>query len=196
MENRRLLSVALFSLCAAPGFWAVRAGEPLTRAQGARAGNAPVFRKTGAAIPGANPNCRQWQNEMCTVCGIDSAVKLSLKNKTKTTLLECLAMKPGPASVRMTTHAEPAIGGLWEVELGLGYRTSARNECPHQFIASDHLPLQPAYEVGPITVESEIPPDGKIEAMACVGLSSARVGGEGKETGAAVKVFELRVVSQ
>jgi hypothetical protein len=105
-------------------------------------------------------------------------------------------MKPGRARLEMTTHAEPTIPGLWEVEFGLGYQTSARNECPHQFIASNYPPLRKAYEVGPISIESEIPPDGLIEALACVGLSSARAGDEGKETGASLKVSRLLVVSE
>jgi len=96
----------------------------------------------------------------------------------------------------MVTHAEPALPGPWEVEFGLGYQTSARNECPHQFIASNNPPLKTAYEVGPISIEAEIPPDGAIETLACVGLSSARVGEGGKETGALLKVFKLRIVSE
>jgi hypothetical protein len=35
-----------------------------------------------------------------------------------------------------------------------------------------------------------------IEALACVGLSSARVGGEGKETGVSLRVSGLRIVSE
>ena len=96
----------------------------------------------------------------------------------------------------MLAHVEPAIRGIWEVEFGLGYHTSARNECPHQFIASNHPPLKTAYEVGPVTIAAEVPPDGTIQALACVGLSSARVDGEGKETGASLRVFKLRVVSE
>jgi len=144
----------------------------------------------------ANPTCREWKNEACTVCGIDSAIDISLKNKTKTPILLCREMKPGPAKVVMLTHAGPAIPGVWEVELGLGYRTSTRVECPHQFVASSNPPLKNAYEVGPITIEGEIPSDGIIQALACIGLSSARVGREGKATGASLRVFDLRVVSE
>lgn len=143
-----------------------------------------------------DPNCREWKNQVCTVCGIDSAVDISLKNKTKTPLLLCADMKPGPAKLVMRTHAEPAILGVWELEFGLGYQTSTRVECPHQFIASNNPPLKNGYEIGPITIESEIPLDGTIHALACVGLSSARIGPEGKETGASLRVFDLRVVSQ
>ena len=150
-----------------------------------------------AAQEEVNPNCRVWKNETCTVCGIDSAaIDISVKKRTKTPVLLCRGMKPGPARVEMLTHAEPAIPGLWEVEFGLGYQTSTRNECPHQFIASNRPPLKTAYEVGPVTIEADIPPDGTIQDMACVGLSSARVGGEGKETGASLRVFNLRVVSE
>jgi hypothetical protein len=105
-------------------------------------------------------------------------------------------MKPGPARVVLMAHAEPAIPGLWEVEFGLGYQTSARSECPHQFIASNNPPLKMAYEVGPITIESEIPADGTIQTLACLGLSSVRVGQEGKETGASLRVLKLQVVSE
>jgi hypothetical protein len=144
----------------------------------------------------ANPNCLEWKNEACTVCGIDSTIDVSVKNKTKTPVLLCRDMKPGPAKVLMVTHAEPAIPGLWEVEFGLGYHTSSRNECPHQFIASNNPPLKTGYEVGPITIEGLIPADGMIQALTCVGLSSVRVGGEGKETGASLKVSGLRIVSE
>jgi hypothetical protein len=143
-----------------------------------------------------HPNCLEWKKEACAVCGIDSAVDISLKNKTRTPLLECRDMKPGPVKVEMEAHAEPAIPGLWEVEFGLGYQTSARKECPHQFIASNHLPLKAAYEVAPIAIAGEIPADGTIQVLACVGLSSARAGGEGKETGASLKIFRLRVTSE
>jgi hypothetical protein len=149
-----------------------------------------------AAQERANPNCREWKNETCTVCSIDSAIDISVKNKTKTPVLQCRDMKPGPARVEGLTHAEPAIPGVWEVEFGLGYQTSARNECRHQFIASNNPPLKTAYEVGPVTIEGEIPGDGTIQVLACVGLSSARVGGEGRETGASLRVFKLRVVSE
>ena len=170
MANRRCLWVALFLLCAA------QAGSRQTKS--------------------ANPNCREWKKDACTVCGIDSTIGLSVQNKTKTPILMCRDMKPGPAKVMMLTHAEPSIPGVWEVEFGLGYQTSVKEECPHQFIASNNPPLKAAYEVGPVTIEADIPPDGMIQALACVGLSSARVGAEGKETGASLRVFELRVVSE
>jgi hypothetical protein len=145
---------------------------------------------------GANPKCLEWKNGACTVCGIDSAIDILLKPMTKTPILLCRNMKPGPARVVMSTHVEPAIPGLWEVEFGLGYQTSARAECPHQFVASNHPPLKTAYELDPVTIEGEISTDGTIQALACVGLSSARVGGEGKETGASLRIFKLRIVSQ
>jgi hypothetical protein len=88
------------------------------------------------------------------------------------------------------------IAGLWEVEFGLGYKTSAREECPHQFIASEHPPLRRAYEVGPVTIEGEIPADGVIQGLLCVGLSSAQAAGEGRETSASLRISGLRVVSQ
>jgi len=130
------------------------------------------------------------------VCAIDATLNISVKNKTKTALLRCRDMKPGPARVVMVTHAEPALSGLWEVEFGLGYQTSTRNECPHQFIASNSPPLKTAYEIGPISIETEIPPDGSIETLVCVGLSSARAGEEAKETGASLKISTLRIVSE
>jgi hypothetical protein len=105
-------------------------------------------------------------------------------------------MKPGPAKIVMETNAEPLIPGIWEVEFGVGYKTSAREECPHQYIASNHPPLRANYEIGPISIESEIPPDGVIQVLLCVGLSSAQVGREGRETGASLKISRLRVVSQ
>lgn len=149
-----------------------------------------------ASLERSNKNCREWKHEACTVCSIDSTTDISLKNKTKTPILLCSDMRPGPAKLVLLAHTEPAIPGVWELEFGLGYQTSARDECPHQFIASNNPPLKDAYEIGPIIIESEIPPDGTIHAMACVGLSSARVGREGKETGALLKAFELRVVSE
>jgi hypothetical protein len=136
------------------------------------------------------------EGNFCTDCGIDVTTEISIPNKTKTPLLLCRDMKPGPARLTMETHAEPVISGLWEVEFGLGYKTSAREECPHQFIASDHPPLRPAYEIGPVAIENEIPADGVIQVLLCVGLSSARVGREGRETGASLKISRLRVVSQ
>ena len=170
MNKRRFLCVAFFLLCPA------RPVSPQTKS--------------------ANPNCREWQKDACTVCAIDSTIDLSVQNKTKTPILVCRGMKFGPAKVEMLTHAEPTIPGVWQLEFGLGYQTSAKEECPHQFIASNNPPLKAAYEVGPITIEAEIPPDGMIQALACVGLSSARVGAEGKETGASLRVFKLRVVSE
>jgi hypothetical protein len=105
-------------------------------------------------------------------------------------------MKPGPARLVLQTHAEPVDPGIWEVEFGLGYKTSAREECPHQYIASNFPPLRPAYEIGPISIDTEIPADGTIQVLLCVGLSSAQVGREGRETGASLKVSRLQVVSQ
>jgi len=169
LDNRSFLCTFLFLACAAKG---------------------GVGQKT------ANANCLGWKNEVCTVCGLDSTLEISVKNKTKTPVLLCRGMKPGPAKLVMSTHAEPAIPGVWEVEFGLGYQTSARAECPHQFIASNNPPLKNAYEVGPIKIEAEIPADGTIQALACVGLSSARVGREGEETGASLRVLDLRVVSE
>jgi hypothetical protein len=140
-------------------------------------------------------NCLEWKNGACTVCGIDSTIDLSLKNKKKTPILLCHDMRPGPARLVMSTHAQPAISGTWELEFGLGYQTSARDECPHQFVASNSPPLKSAYEIGPISIEGEIPSDGMIQAFACVGLSSARVGREGKESGVELRGFSLRVIS-
>ena len=172
------------------------AKEPELKEPGASAEPASRLAEFPAVHTGANPDCLEWKGEACTVCGIRSVRNFSVPNRTKTPLLLCRGMKPGPSRVVMVTHAEPALPGLWEVEFGLGYQTSARNECPHQFIASNNPPLKTAYEVGPISIEAEIPPDGTIETLACVGLSSARVGEEGKETGALLKVFKLRIVSE
>ena len=144
----------------------------------------------------SNPNCMQWKNAACTVCSLEPMTSVTVNNKTKTPLLTCSEMKPGPANLVMETHAEPVIPGVWEVEFGLGYRTSARSECPHQFIASNHPTRDPSYEIGPISIEAEIPSDGKIQALVCVGLSSARVGGEGKETGASMKISKLVITSR
>lgn len=190
MVNRYFLYLVLLSLYAAVGGGIARVGK----SQATPLADRPNF----AQLPKqrANPNCREWKGEACAVCGLDSVIDILVKNKTKTPILICRDMKPGPARVVMTTHAEPAISGLWEVEFGLGYQTSSRNECPHQFIASNNPPLKTAYEVGPIAIEGEIPPDGMIQAVACVGLSSARVGEEGKETGASLRIFTLRVVSE
>jgi hypothetical protein len=177
-------------------FSAVKTGKPQTYTSSLETGHSSVVAGIQPLKQIANPNCREWKDEACTVCGIDSSINILVKNKTKTPLLLCRDMKPGPARVVMMTHAEPTISGLWEVEFGLGYQTSTRNECPHQFIASNNPPLKAAYEVGPLTIESEIPSDGMIQTLACVGLSSARVGREAKETGASLKVFKLRVVSE
>src|SRR5215475_9034517 len=196
MENRSFLPLALLSLCAVSGLSEVSIGEPRTHSAGAKNGAAPMVAELHDSRQKTNPSCRQWKGETCTVCGIDSPSSFLLKNKTKTPVLLCRDMKPGPARLEMTSHAEPAISGLWEVEFGLGYQTALRSECPHQFIASSNPPLKPAYEVGPINIKSEIPPDGMIQALACVGLSSAQVRKEGKETGASIKVFTLRVVSE
>ena len=153
----------------------------------------------GAAFAqAANPtsHCMKREANFCTECRIDVTTGLSIPNKTKTPLPACRGMKPGPARLLMETHAEPVIPGLWEVEFGLGYKTSAREECPHQFIASDHPPLQTAYEIGPVTIDGEIPADGVIQGLLCLGLSSAQTGQEGTETGASLKISRLRVVSQ
>ena len=143
-----------------------------------------------------NSQCMKREANLCTDCGIDVTTETSIPNKTRTPLLTCHDMKPGPAKIVMETNAEPVNPGLWEVEFGVGYKTSAREECPHQYIASNHPPLQPTYEIGPISIESEIPPDGVIQVLLCVGLSSAQVGREGRETGASLKISRLRVVSQ
>jgi hypothetical protein len=142
------------------------------------------------------PNCLKSESGFCTVCGIDVALSSTVSSKTKTPLLLCRNMKPGHAKLAMKTHAEPVTPGLWEVEFGLGYRTSAREECPHQFIASNNPTRDPAYEIGPLSIESVIPRDGMIQALVCVGLSSARAGGEGKETSASLKISTLTVVSR
>jgi len=177
MKNRYFLSLALLLLCAAGTERARVYGRQLSKQN-------------------ANPKCLEWKEGTCRVCGIDSTLNISLKNKIKTPLLLCRNMKPGPVRVELVTHAEPTIPGVWEVEFGLGYQTSIRSECPHQFIASNYPPLKTAYEIGPLSIESEIPPDGTIQTLACVGLSSARVGGEGVETGASLRVFKLQVVSE
>lgn len=177
MKKRYFLSLAILSVCAA--------GTELAQVDG----KAPSKQN-------ANPKCLEWKEGVCMVCGLESTINISLKNKTKTPVLLCRNMKPGPVRVEMVTHAAPTIPGIWEVEFGLGYQTSARSECPHQFIASDHPPLKTAYEIGPLSIESEIPPDGTIQTLACVGLSSARVGRQGIETGASLRVMSLRVVRQ
>jgi hypothetical protein len=175
VRNRFFICFALVSFCAA---------------------GSEMFRRVQSRKESTNPNCLEWNNGACTVCGIDTTINVSAKNKTKTPMLLCRDMKPGPVKLVMVAHAEPAISGLWEVEFGLGYQTSARNECPHQFIASNNPPLKKAYEVGPLTIEGVIPADGIIRALACVGLSSARVGEEGREAGASLKVSDLRIVSE
>jgi hypothetical protein len=201
VDNRRLLCVPVLLLCAVEaGFAQAKHGWGNPSIDGADFAQtlqryAPVAEEQSVAKR-ANPKCLEWKNGACTVCGIDSAIDILLKPMTKTPILLCRDMKPGPARVVMSTHAEPAIRGLWEVEFGLGYQTPAREECPHQFIASSNPPLKNAYEVGPVTIEGEISADGTIQALACVGLSSARVGGEGKETGASLRIFKLRVVSE
>jgi hypothetical protein len=140
--------------------------------------------------------CMKREADLCTECAIDVTTEISIPNKTRTPLPACYDMKPGPARLVLETHAEPVAPGLWEVEFGLGYKTSTREECPHQYIASNNPPLRPAYEIGPISIESEIPADGAIQILLCVGLSSAQVGQEGRETGASLKISRLRVVSQ
>lgn len=151
---------------------------------------------SGAAFAQGVSHCTKREANFCTDCGIDITAGISIPNKTRTPLPACRDMKPGPARLTMETHAEPVVPGLWEVEFGLGYKTSAREECPHQFIASDHPPLQMAYEIGPVTIEGEIPADGVIQGLLCLGLSSAQAGREGRETGASLKISSLRIVSQ
>jgi hypothetical protein len=186
MDKRGFFCLALVILCAAAaGFARVRQNRE----------NVPDLARIQLLKQKASPNCLAWKDEACTVCRIDSTLDISVKSKTRTPLLPCRDMKPGPAKVMMVTHAEPLVSGVWEVEFGLGYQTSVRSECPHQFIASNNLPLKTAYEVGPITIDSEIPRDGVIQTLACIGLSSARVGEEGKETGASLKVIKLSVIS-
>ena len=192
VDNPRLFCVPLLLLCAVEAGFAQAKhgwGNPSVERY------APIAEEQSAAKR-ANPTCLEWKNGTCTVCGIDSAIDILLKPMTKTPILLCRDMKPGPARVVLSTHAEPAIRGLWEVEFGLGYQTPARAECPHQFIASNNPPLKTAYEVGPITIGGEISTDGTIQVLACLGLSSARVGGEGKETWASLRVFKLRVASE
>ena len=142
-----------------------------------------------------NAKCLRRENGVCTACGIDVATSINVSNKTRTALLICRGMKAGPARLVMVTHAEPVIAGPWEVEFGLGYHTSAKEECPHQFIASNNPPIRPGYEIGPISIDGEIPADGIVHALVCVGLSSARVENEGKETPASLKITTLKVIS-
>jgi hypothetical protein len=188
VDDRRFFCLALLLLCAAKGGFA--------QTQRRMAGFPFIPAEIQLPKEEANPNCKEWKNKACRVCGIEATIDISVKNKTKTPTLLCRDMKPGPARVVMVTHVEPTILGLWEVEFGLGYKTATRAECPHQFIASNHPPLKTAYEVGPVTIEAEIPPDGMIQALACVGLSSARVAGEGKETSASLRIFKLCVISE
>lgn len=202
MNNRRFFYFVLLLVWAPAGVTAQEKPipKPLDRNHAhfvqAQEGHSDVPQGQPASAERSNKNCREWKHEACTVCSIDSATDVALKSKTKTPILLCSEMRPGPAQLVLLARTEPAIPGVWELEFGLGYQTSARDECPHQFIASNHPPLKNAYEIGPITIQSEIPPDGTIHALACVGLSSARVGREGKETRARLKVFELRIVSQ
>ena len=202
MLNRPFLGIALFLLCAVNGgFVEATQNQEKPFVDGNDLGQKPQRHATteneqSVSKERANPSCREWKNEACTVCGIDSAIDISVKNKTKTPILLCRDMKPGAAKVVMFTHAEPVIPGVWEVEFGVGYQTATRAECPHQFIASDHPPLRNAYEVGPIGIEAEIPQDGVIQALTCVGLSSARVGAEGKDTAASLRGLKLRVITE
>lgn len=202
MDNRCWICVPLLLLCIGEaGFAQAKPGWGHPSSQSTdfahmRKPDAPVEEEHSVAKGRGNPKCLEWNNGACTVCGIDSAIDILLKPMTKAPILLCRDMKPGPARAVMFTHAEPAIPGLWEVEFGLGYQTAARAECPHQFIASNNPPLKSAYDIGPVTIEGEISPDGMIQALACVGLSSARVGGEGKQTWVSLRVFQLRVVSE
>jgi hypothetical protein len=197
VNNLRSLYLGLFLLSAGiPKFSGLNSGKPETYGYTSRIVSSSFVEGVEPLKETSTSNCLRRDNTLCTICGIDLTTGMSLRNKTKTPLLACRDMKPGPAKLMMEAHAEPTISGLWEVEFGLGYRTSAREECPHQFIASDNPPLKTAYQVGPITIESEIPTDGMIQALACVGLSSARVEGEGKETGVSLRVFRLRVLSE
>jgi hypothetical protein len=188
VDNQRFFCIALLLLCAAQGGFA--------QAQRLRAGLPFIPAEIQLPKEGANSDCKEWKDKACKVCRTEATIDILVKNKTKTPILLCRDMKPGPARVVIVTHAEPAIPGLWEVEFGLGYKTATRTECPHQFIASNNPPLKTAYEVGPITIEGEIPPDGIIQALACVGLSSARVAGEGQETSASLRIFKLSVISE
>jgi hypothetical protein len=187
VDKWRFFCLALLLLCADRG---------LAQSQRPVAGSPFIPAGIQLRRERANPNCKEWENTACKVCRIEATIDISVKNKMMTPILQCWDMKPGRAKVVMVTHAEPAIPGLWEVEFGLGYKTATRTECPHQFIASNNPPLKTAYGVGPLTIEGEIPPDGMIQTLACVGLSSARVGGEGKETNALLRIFKLCVISE
>jgi hypothetical protein len=207
MKNRRFLRMVLLSICLTGAFARVLSAsiatfvehkhrQPATHTYTPKAWRNSVVKEVKVATDPLDAKCLQRENGICTSCGIDATTNTKVSNKTRTFLLTCRGMKPGPAKLVMATRAEPVSPGLWEVEFGLGYHTSAREECPHQFIASNNPPIKAVYEIGPISIEGEIPPDGIIQAMVCVGLSSARAGGEGKETGAALKISKLGIVSQ
>lgn len=206
MENRRLLGVVFLSLCITGAlahtlsariatFVEFKRAQPSAHTYTSKTLSNSFVEDAQVTTESLNAKCLQRENGACVVCGIDTAINTSVSHKTRTPLLTCRGMKPGPAKLIMETHAEPAIAGLWEVELGLGYHTSSREECPHQFIASNNPPIRAAYEIGPISVDGDIPPDGIIRATVCVGLSSARVGNEGKETWASLKISKLKIVS-
>jgi len=207
MKNHRFLCIALLSICVTGGFAPTlyakiatfverKHGQPATFTYTLQTWGNSVVEEVQVATEPLNAKCLQRENGICTLCGIDTTTSTSVNNKTRTSLLTCRGMKPGPAKLVMETHAEPVSPGLWEVEFGLGYHTSAREECPHQVIASNNPPMRAAYEIGPISIEVEIPPDGMVQALVCVGLSSARASGEGKETGVSLKISKLRIVSQ
>lgn len=207
MKTRRFFCAVLFLICLAAVFAPTLSGRIATflglrREQPAAYTSTPNTRGyslvEGVGLPQdpLNARCLRREKGVCMVCGIDAATSTTASNKTKTSLFTCSGMKPGRAKLIMVTHAGPVNPGLWEVEFGLGYYTSARQECPHQFIASNHPPIRAAYEIGPVAIDAEIPPDGIIQALVCVGLSSARVGGEGKETGAALTISKLQILSQ
>jgi hypothetical protein len=191
MHGRPFLYLAVCLFCASGTAFAQAATSERTVPSG------HAFAQ-GVENAGRKPasQCLKREANVCTECGIDVRAEVSIPNKTKTPLLACHDMRPGPAKIVMETHAEPVNPGVWEVEFGVGYKTSAREECPHQYIASNYPPLRPAYEIGPISIEGEIPADGVIQVLLCVGLSSAQAGREGRETGASLKVSRLRVVSQ
>jgi hypothetical protein len=191
MHSGPFLYLAVCLLCASGAAY----GQGITPERILPGGHASA---RGVENAGGKPasQCMKREANLCTECGIDFTAGISIPNKTKSPLPACHDMKPGPARLVLETHAEPVNPGIWEVEFGLGYKTSAREECPHQYIASNYPPLRPAYEIGPISIDSEIPADGTIQVLLCVGLSSAQVGREGRETGASLKVSRLRVVSQ
>jgi hypothetical protein len=187
MHGRPFLYLAVWLLSASGAAFAQAATPEQT---------VPSARGVENAGGKSTSQCMKREANLCTECGIDVTTWISIPNKTRTPLPACHDMKPGPARLVLETHAEPVAPGLWEVEFGLGYKTSAREECPHQYIASNHPPLRPTYEIGPISIESEIPADGTIQILLCVGLSSAQVGQQGRETGASLRISRLRVVSQ